>query len=72
MILGYNPNQISSGILLGTETTDPDLEATQFSTSRIVVSNKDTIHKTLRDTGVTNVYACITHSVTRGGVDLPV
>ncbi len=72
LVLGYNENQVKSMKLLGTEILDPTLEQLPFETHRIVVSNTEVAGKTLRDTGVTNKFACVTHSVTRGGVDLPI
>lgn len=72
LVLGYNENQVKSNNILGIEITDHVLDQTAFETHRIVVSNQNAANKSLRDTGVTNSFACVTHSVTRGGVDLPV
>ena len=72
LVLGYNENQVKSHNIIGVEITDHVLDQTAFETHRIVVSNQNAANKSLRDTGVTNSFACVTHSVTRGGVDLPV
>ena len=72
LVIGYNENHVKAASVLGTEITDSELDKTQFETHRVVVSNQAVVNKTLRDTGVTNDFACITHSVSRGGVDLPV
>jgi len=72
LILGYNENHMKSGNLLGREAPDVELESTPFSTNRVVVSKGHASNMTLRETGITNQFACITHSVTRGGVELPV
>lgn len=72
LVLGYNENHVKSGDILGTEVIDEVLDHTVYGTHRIVVSEKNAANKTLRDIGVTNNFACITHSVTRDGVDLPV
>jgi putative transport protein len=72
LVLGYNENQVKAANILGKEILDPDLDRTVFATHIIVVSSQNAASKTLRDTGVTNRFACVTHSVTRGGIDLPV
>ncbi len=72
LVLGYNENHVRSGNILGIEVIDEVLDHTVYGTHRVVVSKKNAANKTLRDIGVTNSFACITHSVTRDGVGLPV
>ena len=72
LVLGYSENQLSVASLIGNEIDYKEFEQTPFETHRIVVTNKETTGMTLRDTGVTNQFACITHSVIRGGVNLPI
>ena len=72
LVLGYNENQVKARSLLGEEISDHELEQTPFETHRVLVSNSSMSGKTLRDTGITNRFACITHRVIRSGVDLPV
>ena len=72
LVLGYNENQLKVANLIGKEIDNKEFEKTPFATHRIVVTNKEAINITLRDTGVTNQFACITHSVIRDGVNLPV
>ena len=72
LVLGYNENHVKSGNILGVEVTDDVLDRTPFRTHRVVVSNENAANKTLREIGVTNSFACVTHSVNRGGVYLPV
>lgn len=72
LVLGYNKNQVKARSLLAEEISDHELEQTPFETHRVLVSNSNMSGKTLRDTGITNRFACITNRVTRSGVDLPV
>jgi putative transport protein len=72
MVLGYSENHLSVASLIGNEIDYKEFEQTPFETHRIVVTNEEAIDMTLRDTGVTNQFACITHSVIRGGVNLPI
>jgi putative transport protein len=73
LVLGYNENQLLACDLLGKEVFDSHLmENTAFDTQKFMVIRNEVSGKTLRETGITNQFACITHKVTRGGVDLPV
>jgi len=72
LVLGYNENQLKVSRLIGKEIDNIEFERTPFETHRIVVTNPGVDNVTLRDTGVTNQYACITHNVIRNGVNLPV
>jgi putative transport protein len=72
LVLGYSENQLSVASLIGNEIDHKEFEQTPFETHRIVVTNEEAVDITLRDTGVTNQFACITHSVIRGGIDLPI
>ena len=72
LVLGYNENQLEVVNLIGKEIDNKEFEQTPFETHRVVVTNRDATNITLRDTGVTNQFACITHSVIRNGVNLPV
>jgi putative transport protein len=72
LVLGYNENQVKAADLLGKELFDRELEQTAFETHKIMVTNTEVAGRSLRDTGITNNFACITHKVTRGGVDLPI
>lgn len=72
LVLGYNENLLKASHLMGKEVLDTELEQTAFDTRRILVTNERAFNCTLRDTGVTNSFACITHKVNRGGVELPV
>ncbi len=72
LVLGYNENLLKASHLMGREVLDTELEQTAFDTRRVLVTNERAFNCTLRDTGVTNSFACITHKVNRGGVELPV
>ena len=72
LVLGYNENQLKVARLIGKEIENKEFEQTPFETHRVVVTNPNATDVTLRDTGVTNQFACITHSVIRNGVNLPV
>lgn len=72
LVLGYNENQVKAAQLLGTEIHDNELEQTPFETHKIMVTNPEIAGRTLRDTGVTNKFACVTHKVIRSRVDLPI
>jgi putative transport protein len=72
LVLGYNQSQVKAAELIGKEVYDSELEKTPFETRRFMVSNAEIAQQTLRDSGITNRFACITNRLTRGGVDLPI
>jgi putative transport protein len=72
LVLGYNENHVKASAILGREIHDTELEQTPFETHSIMVTNNKVDRKTLRDTGVTNKFACVAHKVRRAGVELPV
>ncbi len=72
LVLGYNENHVKAGEILGKEIHDTELEKAPLETHNIMITNNEVAGRTLRDAGVTNRFACVTHKVTRSGVEMPV
>lgn len=71
LVLGYNEAQIKAGKLLGEEIIDEILQEIPIETRNIILTNRKLKNVTLRDTGVTNAYSCITLKIIRDRVELP-
>ena len=70
-IVGLHNNILRISEKLGKEIEDPELVKTKLTTTRVLINNSEVTGKSIDDTGISNLYACIPLRATRSGVELP-
>ncbi len=69
-IVGLHQNLLRTSETMGKEIDDPEAK-TILTTTRVLINNSEAVGKSIRDTGISDLYACIPLRATRGGIELP-